>query len=95
MQVLILRSIITIGTSLGGPSRQALMTDVTHTSKRGRLFGTFGAISNVFRFPSPSIGAFLWEDHGPIYPFYLAGAIRFSAALFMLVFLKEPKKQEL
>jgi len=95
MQVLILRSIITIGTSLGGPSRQALMTDATHTSKRGRLFGTFGAVSNVFRFPSPSIGAFLWEGYGPIYPFYLAGIIRFSAALFMLAFLKEPKKREL
>jgi len=95
MQLLILRSIITIGTNLERPSRQALMVDATHTSKRGRLFGTVGAVSSIFRFTSPSVGAFLWEMYGPIYPFYLAGTIQLSAALFMLAFLKEPKKREL
>jgi MFS family permease len=95
MQVLILTLFVSIGRSLGGPSRQALMTDVTHTSGRGRLFGTFGSVSNIFRFASPSIGAFLWETNGPIYPFYLAGAVRFSAALLMLARLREPKKREI
>jgi MFS family permease len=94
MQVLILNIFVSIGRSLGGPSRQALMIDVTHTSRRGRLFGTFGSVSNIFRLSSPSIGAFLWETNGPIYPFYLAGAVRFSAALFMLALLREPKKRE-
>ena len=92
--MLILNIFVSFGRSLGDPSRQALMIDVTPTSERGRLFGTFGSVSNIFRFASPGVGAFLWETNGPIYPFYLAGAVRLSAALLMLAILREPKKRE-
>jgi MFS family permease len=92
--VLILTLINSIGRNMGNTSWHALQLDITQSRERGRLYGIFGAISGyggIISAASPSLGAFLWDEYGPIVPFYLATAFRASAAIYFLVFLKEAK----
>jgi len=88
--VLILTLINSIGRNIGNISWQALQLDITQSRERGRLYGIFGAMSGISA-ASPSLGAFLWDEYGPIVPFYMATAFRASAAIFFLFFLKETR----
>jgi MFS family permease len=92
--VLILTLINSISRNIGNISWQVLQLDITQSRERGRLYGAFGAISGyggVISAASPSLGAFLWGEYGPIVPFYMATAFRVSAAIFFIFFLKDTR----
>jgi len=80
---------------IGSSAWQALIADVAPAEKRGRLYGTFGMTRSIFHSIAPSMGAILWETHGPVSTFYVVAVVRFLAAVFVFLFLEEPRVREL
>jgi MFS family permease len=91
-QVFISRILSTLSMNLNGPAWQALIADITPATERGRFYASTGMIGTILSNTSPMIGAFLWNNYGPAWPFYASILLFLLTAIFLLIFLKEPKK---
>ena len=81
-QILLSNIFNTIGNSLTVTSRESILVDITEQSERGRGLGLFAAIAGnggVFGSLSPSFGAYLWDQYGPSYPFYVNSIFKLMA----------------
>jgi len=93
-QVLLSQSLSTLSLNMYRPGWQALVADLVPAKQRGRFYTTQGMLRNLLGNFSPAIGAFLWENYGPAWPFYTNIIILTSTAFFLYFFLKEPKIKE-
>jgi sugar phosphate permease len=75
--------------SLRQSTWQALLTDLTPTHERGRVYGGFGMIREVSLSIAPGIAATMWESYDAKTPFYLSIGTASIAALIIYTSLKE------
>jgi len=103
-QILTVRSVAGIGMGLsgaeigwlGGPAWSSLMADLVPPRMRGRVNGLMSTISGAFSFPSPYIGAYLWEPYGigPENTMWLSIGIGLVSTAVFGIFVKDPKYQK-
>lgn len=76
---------------LGGPAWSSLMMDFVPTEKRGRVNGLMSTVSGIVGFPSPYIGAYMWDSVGPENTMWasIIGELVSTSVFFLLV--KDPK----
>ena len=70
------------------------MTDLTPAEERGRVYASFGMLRRAFNAFSPTIGALLWENYGPVRTFYTSILLRMVVAFFFYLSLKEQSLRE-
>lgn len=75
--------------SLRQSTWQALLTDLTPTQERGRVYGGFGMIREVSLSIAPGIAATMWESYDAKTPFYLSIGTASIAALIIYTSLKK------
>ena len=92
--VLASQSLSTLSTNVQSPAWQALMTDLTPAEERGRVYASFGMLRRAFNAFSPTIGALLWENYGPVWTFYTSILLRMVVAFFFYLSLKEQSLRE-
>ncbi|MEK5432202.1 MFS transporter [Lysinibacillus sp. FSL R7-0073] len=73
------------------PAVTAYIADITTLSQRPKALGYMSAAISTGFIIGPGIGGFLAE-YGTRVPFYAAGVLGLVAAIFSLVFLKEPTR---
>jgi len=82
------------GMEAGGPSWNALISDIVPPDKRATVMGTMGTLTAVVASPSSYIGGWLWQNISPQAPFHVSMIIGlFSAAIFWIG-VKEPTNEE-
>ncbi len=72
------------------PSR-ALVADITPKAKRGRGYGAFLTIQNLFRMPGPFIGGYLAYNYNYQVAFYASAGFMFVATIIVLRFFPKNK----
>jgi MFS family permease len=65
------RVVIGIGWALIDPAYSSLISKAVPDRLRGTTFGLLGTSLGLISLPAPWIGARLWEDISPIFPFYV------------------------
>jgi MFS family permease len=90
IHLLALNLIHALPESLRQSTWQALITDLTPTHERGRVYGGFGMVREAAVSLAPSIAATMWEGYGAKTPFYLSIGAASIAALIICTSLKEP-----
>jgi MFS transporter, DHA1 family, multidrug resistance protein len=87
LYVLLFNTINTLGSTFTQMSRESLLIEIMPKEERGILYGSFAAISGfggVFGSTSPIIGAYLWNNFGPIYNFYSTTALSLLAFIYYI-----------
>lgn len=75
------------------PAVTAFVADITSLKERPKAMGYLAAAISTGFIIGPGIGGFLAE-YGTRLPFFFAAALGFLGAIFSLIILKEPKRQE-
>nr|MBP7355007.1 MFS transporter [Longilinea sp.] len=64
-----------IGSGLGAPAYQSLLSKAVPQRLRGVAFGLFSTSLGLVSLPAPMIGGYLWEHVSPQFPFLLTAGI--------------------
>ena len=85
-------TVISVSTSLlgtlTGPAWSALTADVTPKARRATIMGTLNAFSSIFGIPGPAMGAYLWENYSPRFPFYASLLLELPSLALFVVYLR-------
>lgn len=65
------RAIVGMGWALIDPAYSSLISKVVPERLRGTAFGLFSTSLGLISLPAPWIGAWLWEEVSPVFPFYV------------------------
>jgi MFS family permease len=65
------RVIVGMGWALIDPAYSSLISKVVPERQRGTAFGLFSTSLGLISLPAPWIGAWLWEEVSPVFPFYV------------------------
>lgn len=81
---------------LGGPAWSSLIMDLVPTEKRGRVNGLMSTFSGLVGFPSPYIGAYMWDSPsvGPVNAMWATILIGLLSTGVFGIFVKDPKFQK-
>lgn len=82
------------GMEAGGPSWNALISDIVPPEKRATVMGTIGTLTAIVASPSSFIGGWLWQNISPQSPFHLSMIIGLISAGIFWFGVKEPTKEE-
>jgi MFS family permease len=75
----------------GGPAWQALVADIVPKEKRATVMGTIGTITGVVAAPASLAGSWLWNNHGPIWPFRASAITGLVSVAIFILGVKEPQ----
>jgi len=98
LQTIAVYTLNTLGGTFTQMGREALLVEIVPRKERGILLGSFTAIAGlggVFGSTSPTLGAFLWDNYGAIYNFYLTPVMSWLAIIYYLRNLNRSKSQDL
>jgi MFS family permease len=76
------------------PAHEALQADLTPRTVRGRITGLWGVSSAFSGALGTLIGGLLFQTVNPALPFYLFTAAELTAALLLIIIVKEPVRKE-
>ena len=93
-QVFLSQLLYTVSMNINMPAWQALIADIVPTNERGRYYASQNMIGTLLSSFSPALGALLWENYGPAWPFYTVIFLLMGTSFFLYFFLKEPKIRE-
>jgi MFS family permease len=65
------RVVVGMGWALIDPAYSSLISKVVPERLRGTAFGLFSTSLGLISLPAPWIGAWLWEEVSPVFPFYV------------------------
>jgi MFS family permease len=65
------RVIVGMGWALIDPAYSSLISKVVPERLRGTAFGLFSTSLGLISLPAPWVGAWLWEEVSPVFPFYV------------------------
>lgn len=80
-----------LGIGLMSPAFQSLISKAVPQNMRGTAFGLFSTSLGVVSLPAPLIGAQLWQQVGPKFPFMLTGWAALLAIIPVWFKFKTPK----
>lgn len=80
-----------LGIGLMSPAYQSLISKAVPQNMRGTAFGLFSTSLGVVSLPAPLIGAQLWQQVGPKFPFMLTGWAALLAIIPVWFKFKTPK----
>jgi MFS family permease len=80
-----------LGIGLMSPAFQSLISKAVPQNVRGTAFGLFSTSLGVVSLPAPLIGAQLWQQVGPKFPFMLTGWAALLAIIPVWFKFKTPK----
>ncbi len=81
------------GGYMGGPTWQAMITDIVPQQDRGKVLGLMGTITGIASLPGPALGGYLYERN-PNTLLALGAGLEALVIPMILLFVKEPKKEE-
>ena len=93
-QVLLIETGNQIFTYFQQPALEALVIDVASTQRRGRAYGALNTIPGIALTIAQMLGAFFWEAFGAEWAFHSSALFTATAAVTILILLKEPEKKE-
>jgi MFS family permease len=82
------------GMEAGGPSWNALISDIVPSEKRATVMGTIGTLTAVVASPSSFLGGWLWQNINPQAPFTLSMVVGLISAAIFWFGVKEPTNEE-
>jgi MFS family permease len=83
-----------IGFGIMEPAYQSLISKAVPKKVRGTAFGLFGTSLGLVSLPAPAIGAQLWQQVNPRFPFSLTAWLSLLAILPVWLKFKTPEKTE-
>ena len=94
--LVVLYTLSATGWALARPQMTAMVGDLSHEDRRGRIFGTYQMFEGIGLSVGPLMGGWLYDIYGGAVPFTINGAILLSTALFIALGLSRSMgKQEL
>ncbi len=91
----VLYALSATGWALALPQMTAMVGDLSHEDRRGRIFGMYQMFSGIGLSVGPLMGGWLYDTYGGAIPFTINGAILLSTALFIALALSRgPGKQQ-
>lgn len=94
MQVLVMRSAVTLAAAIGQPSWLALYTDFCPKEHRGRFYAMRTVTWSLIYGGGNYLGGVLFQNQGVKTPFQIAAGFMAVGAVIALFTLKEPEKRE-
>ncbi len=85
--LVVLYTLSATGWALAGPQMTAMVGDLSHEDRRGRIFGIYQMSSGIGLSVGPLMGGWLYDTYGGAIPFTLNGAVLLSTALFIALAL--------
>ncbi len=85
--LVVLYPLSAIGQALSGPQMTAMVGDLSHGDRRGRIFGIYQMFSGLGLSVGPLVGGWLYDTQGGASPFIINGAILLSTAIFIALAL--------
>jgi sugar phosphate permease len=76
------------------PAHEALQADLAPRTVRGRITGLWGVSSAFSGALGTLMGGLLFQTVNPALPFYLFTAAELTAALLLIIIVKEPVRKE-
>ncbi len=83
----VLYALSATGWALALPQMTAMVGDLSHEDRRGRIFGMYQMFSGIGLSVGPLMGGWLYDTYGGAIPFTINGAILLSTALFIALAL--------
>jgi MFS family permease len=90
---IISRIVVGVGWALIEPAYSSLISKVVPEKLRGTAFGLFSTSLGLISLPAPWIGARLWENISPIFPFYVPLVAMVAMLPVMWVKFKLPSER--
>jgi len=94
LQALIAIFFVTATGIFYSPAYEALQADLTPKATRGRISALWQLTTSLSTVPGTLVGGFLFEVVDPALPFYMFSIAEIIAAVFLVSFVREPKKRE-
>ncbi len=85
--LVVLYPLSAVGWSLATPQMTAMVGDLSHEDRRGRIFGIYQMFSGIGLSAGPLMGGWLYDTYGGAIPFTIHGAVLLSTALFIALAL--------
>jgi MFS family permease len=83
-----------MGAGISAPAYQSLISKAVPAHMRGTAFGLFGTSLGLVSLPAPWIGAQLWQNVGPQFPFTVTAAVLLLSIIPIWLKFKLPKAGE-
>ena len=83
-----------IGMGLLMPAYQSLISKAVPKEVRGTAFGLFSTSLGLVSLPAPVIGAVLWEQVGPWFPFAITAWVCLFSTIPVWLKFKLPKSKD-
>jgi MFS family permease len=83
-----------LGINVAMPATRALTADLVPPKIRGKLFGRFTALFDIGMITGALLGPWLFAAFFVGLPFFVSGIIGLIALALLLVFVKEPQREE-
>ncbi|NUQ86199.1 MAG: MFS transporter [Anaerolineales bacterium] len=83
-----------MGVGISAPAYQSLISKAVPAHMRGTAFGLFGTSLGLVSLPAPWIGAQLWQNVGPRFPFTVTAAVLLLSIVPIWLKFKLPKTEE-
>jgi MFS family permease len=91
--LVVLYTLSAIGWALARPQMTAMVGDLSHEDRRGRIFGIYQMFEGLGLSMGPLLGGWLYDTYGGAIPFTINGAILLSTALFIALALSRGRRK--
>ncbi len=92
--LVVLYTLSATGWALAQPQMTAMVGDLSHEDRRGRVFGMYQMFSGIGLSVGPLVGGWLYDTYDGAIPFTINGAILLSTALFIALALSRSQGQQ-
>lgn len=92
MQFIVIRAFHGVASALTGPTVLALLADITTREVRGTVMSSYNTAMSLGMVIGPTLGAYLAEQYGYEFPFYLCFFVGLVATVVLQYGIKEVRK---
>jgi MFS family permease len=82
-----------MGVGLLSPAYQSLISKAVPHNMLGIFNGVFSSSIGLISLPAPYIGAYLWENISPSFPFYITAFVALATVIPTWLYFKVPDKK--
>ncbi|MBI5933001.1 MAG: MFS transporter [Chloroflexi bacterium] len=83
-----------VGAGISSPAYQSLISKAVPQKNRGVAFGLFSTSLGLVSLPAPWIGAQMWDNVGPTFPFTVTASVLLLSVIPIWLKFKAPKQVE-
>ncbi len=83
-----------LGTGMGMPASDALVTSIAYKETRGKVMGIYSTLRNLGLLVGPLVGGWIYENIDAKTPFILCGLVGFVGVIALFFTIHDPEKIE-